>query len=570
MFRRQRTIGFALGAIALGLGASACDVILGIHDVQPDTTGGSGGGTTSVTTGGGGTGGTSTGGGGATGGTGGSTIDMGDFAFAASSPNAELPISGQAFLGVQISPMNGFVGDVKIDLKLPPSDVTFEGVTLPSGALQGMVKLGAKASATLGQMFDLTLVATSGNLTHEATVHGVVTGTPGTLVDGFGVAGIASWTLAMDAGDVYDVREVAQNKIVTTGDHLPGLSSFLKGSRVLAAGVMDTGFGPNADGVVTAQFCGCSKPSEGRSVFREPGGRVIMIGTGNKGSGFTDDIAILRLKDDGTPDNIGNDAGKALLDLGGVEHTGGAWLMKDGKIAVAADTGGLLAVAVVNSFYDGLDSGFASGAGWLQFPPGSSGSARDIVQEAVSGDLVMVGQSTSAGHNNIQVARLKSNGQPAAFGQSGAREILGSPNYFPTSIAIDTAGRIVVAGATLENGNGDVFVLRLLADGTSDATFGSGGFAVLATNADDNVTDMALLPDDRVIVVGNNTSGPFVARFLSDGTPDPTFGMGGMINVFLGNLAAIQSVTVGAAGRIIVGGYREAQPVKGFVAKVWN
>jgi uncharacterized delta-60 repeat protein len=552
----------ALLALALATGSFGCDAILGIHDVQHDPTGSGGTGGATTGPGGGGTGGTSAGPGG--GGTGGTT--SADFDFGPASPNIDLPLGGQAFLGVQISPKGGFTGDVKIDIKLPPANVTFEGTTLPSGATTGKVKVGATNAAMLGQMFDLTLVATSGAISHEATVHGTVTGTPGTLVEAFGVAGIGSWTLAMDDGHMFDVREVAQNKIVLTGDALPGLASTLSGARMLVGGMMDTTFGPNADGKIGAQFCGCTKHSEGRGVARLINGNVLMIGTGNKGSGFIDDIALLRLKDDGNPEDIGGDKGQALVDLGGKEYTHAMQLTKDEHVIAVGNTDGTGFIAKFDTFGQ-LDSTFGGGKGFVL-----AGALGMSEVEALAIDTQ--GRIVAAAHSNqaLVVARLTPDGMPDAA-WNGGKAIGYDPagDQVPVGVAVQTDGKIVVAGYTTEGGTPDVVVIRFGDDGKPDETFGTKGFTVAKLGSGSTKpVGMGVLADGRIIVAGNDPAGPFVARFLADGTVDPTFATNGYASLFLGMNGEIQSMTIGALNRIILAGTRENQPVKGFVAKVWN
>ena len=116
-----------------------------------------------------------------------------------------------------------------------------------------------------------------------------------------------------------------------------------------------------------------------------------------------------------------------------------------------------------------------------------------------------------------------------------------------------------------------MIVLRLDTDGTLDTGFGDAGVTIVPPGAGgDTPVDMVVLPDDRILVGGNNAAGPFVMRFLPNGAPDPTIGASGVKSLFLGNQGVIQSITATSAGRILVGGHREDQPVKGFVAKVWN
>ena len=87
----------------------------------------------------------------------------------------------------------------------------------------------------------------------------------------------------------------------------------------------------------------------------------------------------------------------------------------------------------------------------------------------------------------------------------------------------------------------DLWLHRLLPDGSSDFSFGVGANAVvpfdlagLAAANFDTATTLALDADQRLIAVGegvrnaiNRSSNVIAARFLPDGALDPAFGAGG-------------------------------------------
>ncbi len=551
----------ALVAGVLAVTSSGCDAILGIHDVDRDPTGGAGG-TGGTPTGGGGTGGTPTGGGGT-----GGTTGAADFAFGLKTSKVTLPLGGAAFVAFEIVPKNGFAEPVTVSLEITPNGVTFDGVAIDPGATTGKGQLGYTGLLMIGDTIPLTFLAKSGSIEHTVDVMGTVTGEPGKLVDAFGAGGITKWLGAQDGANIYDVREVAQGKILAVGDAFPFNTTFMKGARILPDGTMDTAFGADGNGTVSVQFCaGCTANSQGRAVLREVGGSILMIGKGDPGSGAPDDIAIAHLEDDGTFFQFG----KNLVDISGADDfAGGAALSKDGGVVIAASGNGLIGVAKVDDFFEQLDPGFGTN-GFVQFPPGVTGTARDIAVEPVTGDLLLLA-ATAGG---LMVVRLDAAGNPTSFGGAGWKELSTAPVLDPRSIAIDAQGRIVVAATTNQLGDNDVFVGRLLPDGTPDPTFGTEGIAVLPNAGDDRVADMVLLADDRVVVGGMSgpqfDGQPFLARLLTDGTPDPTFGGTGRIDMALGPEAELQTLAAAKNGEVFLGGTVESQPTRGFVAKVWQ
>ncbi len=80
------------------------------------------------------------------------------------------------------------------------------------------------------------------------------------------------------------------------------------------------------------------------------------------------------------------------------------------------------------------------------------------------------------------------------------------------AIALDAAGRVVVAGQSVVAGASDFAVLRLDPGGVPDPAFGSGGraFAGFGTNSLDEAYGVVALADGRVVVGGST--------FLSDGS----------------------------------------------------
>lgn len=123
-------------------------------------------------------------------------------------------------------------------------------------------------------------------------------------------------------------------------------------------------------------------------------------------------------------------------------------------------------------------------------------------------------------------------------------------------------GKIVVAGES----DGRIALARVLTNGAPDAAFGTNG-AVLVPRADEDfvyVRDAALQADGKILVCGqaiiatNNPAGdPFVARFLTNGALDPSFGNGGLKLLSLGIAGSAEAIAVQPDGRIAlaIGGY---------------
>jgi len=167
------------------------------------------------------------------------------------------------------------------------------------------------------------------------------------------------------------------------------------------------------------------------------------------------------------------------------------------------------------------------------------------------------------------VAGAEPGGLDPTFGSGGIQEAarIGSWSSMPVEIAPVSNGRILTVG-TLQNGTRfgsrtpttDVLIQRFEHDGSLDTSYGTDGIATANIVGADGVEAAVVLPDERVIVGGWDTSGQnarrgFLAMFSPTGSLDTTFGVNGIIDSAatgaLGN-GRVRDIAVDGAGRILV------------------
>ncbi len=149
----------------------------------------------------------------------------------------------------------------------------------------------------------------------------------------------------------------------------------------------------------------------------------------------------------------------------------------------------------------------------------------------------------------------------ASFGDSGiVRTNIGAADSFDEvhDLVIDSLGRIVVVGSTSTPiGDDELVIARYLSDGSLDSSFGAGGIVKSSAGAADGVAVDSL---GRIVIAGRgqegSETGVLVARFLATGVPDASFGGGDGIVVenFTGEFDGAAGVAIDGSGRIVIAG----------------
>lgn len=129
-------------------------------------------------------------------------------------------------------------------------------------------------------------------------------------------------------------------------------------------------------------------------------------------------------------------------------------------------------------------------------------------------------------------------------------------------LAVQADDRIVVVGNTVTASNYDMLLLRFTADGELDDSFGTNGRVTLALGAgNEEANTVVVQPDGRIVVAGYTVVGGVarlaLARFLSDGSPDTGFGTNGQtVSVLFSPNANTEakSILLQPDGKLLVGG----------------
>ncbi len=146
------------------------------------------------------------------------------------------------------------------------------------------------------------------------------------------------------------------------------------------------------------------------------------------------------------------------------------------------------------------------------------------------------------------------------FGTGGIRQLTDTIDRLTMAVYGLPDGKILVVSNRYPSQNFDL--IRLNADGSNDATYGSGGVVSLPYVFQAGQFDIkgiyaaARQPDGKIVFVGTDISQALIARFNENGTLDTSFGGTGIVRKtpVPGDLNPLRSVLILPDGKILAGG----------------
>ena len=264
-------------------------------------------------------------------------------------------------------------------------------------------------------------------------------------------------------------------------------------------------------------------------------------------AGYSDsDFALARYTTEGVLDpNFGTD-GKVITDIGTetLDSATSVAIQLDGKIVVAGvsdNIGGTNAdFALARYTAEGvLDSGFSGdGIVTTDIGIGSLDSATSVAIQS-DGKIVVAGYSSSGTDNDFALTRYTVAGAlDTTFGTNGkVITPIGMGNDVAYSVAIQSKGNIVVAGYSNSGIDDDDFALASYTPlGAPDPTFGMNGKVTTPIGAGNDVAySVAIQPlDGKIVVAGSSDNDFALVRYETDGNLDNTFDADGLVTTAIG------------------------------------
>lgn len=174
------------------------------------------------------------------------------------------------------------------------------------------------------------------------------------------------------------------------------------------------------------------------------------------------------------------------------------------------------------------------------------------------GKIVFAGYTSDGSVPSFFTTRYSDAGIDATFGTQGkVVQQLGSYSV-AFSTAIQTDGKIVVAGYANVADVNNIAITRYLSNGSPDTGFGDNGVVLTTGESGYYADDMVLQSDGKIVVVGSASASQvetLAARYTSDGVPDTGFGSDGVTLTVIGSQASSTQVVMQADSKILTSGY---------------
>ncbi len=148
------------------------------------------------------------------------------------------------------------------------------------------------------------------------------------------------------------------------------------------------------------------------------------------------------------------------------------------------------------------------------------------------GGKIVVAGTLPTDPAQLTAVRIDRDGQfdPTFNAGAVAHTSVGGASADAQSVAVDSRGRVIVAGDAQSAGQSVIGVTRFTADGALDTSFGSDGSVVVALGQAVKPEVIAVMPDDAIVVAGDETVGTIpqqrvaLAKITAAGQIDSSFG----------------------------------------------
>ncbi len=334
-------------------------------------------------------------------------------------------------------------------------------------------------------------------------------------------------------------------------------------TRYNSDGTLDTTFG--TAGFIIASFS-TSFYNTATAVGIQSDGKIVVAGRGDNGADY--DFGIMRFDSLGVLDSTFGTFGKTLTNFG-FQYYDKAYaiaIQNNGKIILGGESNNGIdtSFALARYINGNLDPSFGvNGLVTTDFN-GHSDYVNSIAIQS-DGKIIAAGVSLNGANGDFALARYDTTGAlDNTFGINGKMTTdFINDNEGAQSVAIKPNGKIVLTGYNRNNNYYDFQTAQYNSNGTLDSSFGSNGGVMTDVLGTDQGYSTLIQEDGKILVCGTGGNGTnynsIVIRYNENGSLDSSFGTSGIVTTSfgIGTNAQGNAMTIQSDGKIVVAGYRE-------------
>ncbi|HZL37254.1 MAG TPA: hypothetical protein VFC78_18185 [Tepidisphaeraceae bacterium] len=382
----------------------------------------------------------------------------------------------------------------------------------------------------------------------------------GALDPAFGSGGkVSSGSVA-----AYAVALQRDGKIVIGGTMTPAIIPDVFGQEIAVAryntnGTLDSSFG--VAGAAATPLDNGGDGDVANSVLIQSNGSILAVGADGvyAGPGSYSVGHLVRFLPNGALDSSFGTGGSVICRNVVAQA---AVLQPDGKIIAVGYDGNPNTPDIAVARFD--SNGSLDAFGYHGVIDDANGLTGPITAEALQpdGKIVVAGSETGPTYTDAALMRYNADGTvDTTFGVGGRVLLKIGPNAAYNALLIQSNGDIIAGGlGTIQNGgqSDQVFALvRYLPNGAADHSFNGTGEVLtrFPVYGDATINALAFTPDNKVVAAGSAFDAFAIARYLPDGSLDPSFAYGGLVAGHPdGQPSQATSVAVQSDGKIIEAG----------------
>ena len=178
------------------------------------------------------------------------------------------------------------------------------------------------------------------------------------------------------------------------------------------------------------------------------------------------------------------------------------------------------------------------------------------------GKILVAGNSLNNSNYDFSLARYNPNGSlDTTFGTGGkVTTPIGSSDDYASALAIQADGKILLTGYSWNGSNFDFALVRYDTNGNLDSSFGTGGIVTTDFNAtSDAAYDLKIQTDGKIVVTGDTFNGTSwdigLVRYTTTGLLDTAFDTDGKVSTSIGSSDDFaRALGIQTDGKIVVAG----------------